>query len=132
MLTPIQTLALSKAVDNRTLKEARVQVRPGRYTGTLSVELDYELDVGKDRKAPVRIPWKNIALALATRVNADTLTVVSRMATSGGKPAVTAQVQAWVDDMAERLDEGATAAGNVKAQVDARALVSARLSGGAA
>ena len=59
---------------NAASKELRGEVAPGKYAGEASFTLHYDLTVGEDHEAEVAqtVPWKDIATALFSKLNAAT------------------------------------------------------------
>jgi len=77
-IDPLVGLALDKVKG----KIFRDEVQPGSYSGTALVEVAYRLKVGDDytQRSNPKVPWKALALCLASKVNDETLAVVLRMA----------------------------------------------------
>jgi len=59
---------------NASSRELRSEVAPGKYKGSQSFTLHYDLTVGEDHEAEVAqtVPWKAIAGALFGKLNAAT------------------------------------------------------------
>ena len=59
---------------NAASKELRGTVAPGKHSGEASFTLHYDLTVGEDHEADVSqsVPWKAIAGALFSKLNAST------------------------------------------------------------
>jgi|TARA_R110002110_G_scaffold213668_2_gene427024 hypothetical protein len=78
----ITALALGK-VNPKTFRD---KVEPGTYKGVASVDVEYDLRVGSDytQRCSPRVPWKALALCLASKVNDDTLSAVLSKALSDG------------------------------------------------
>jgi len=77
-IDPIVALALDKVKG----KAFRDEVPPGTYDGVATVDVRYRLRVGDDyiqRNNP-KVPWKALALCLASKVNDATLNAVLRIA----------------------------------------------------
>ena len=77
-LTPVQILALSKAISKDVYAGARELVEAGDYSGMVNLTMDYEMSVGTDSDVAGRIAWRTLAIMLANRVNDETLATVAR------------------------------------------------------
>ena len=80
LIDPITALALEKV----KAKPFRNKVEPGKYKGVCTVDVEYDLRVGKDytQQCYPKVPWKALALCLASKVNDPTLQAVLKLALS--------------------------------------------------
>lgn len=74
-LKAIEQLALTKF---KADSGCRDNVTPGEYSGTMALDVSYKIKIGEDypKQNVSSIPWQQIAIALASRVNEATLNAV--------------------------------------------------------
>lgn len=92
-LTNIETLALSKL---RASKAVREEIAPGKYNGTVTVTVDYNLTVGEDYEQRIVAkadPWLLFATAMS-KLNGVTVDSIVREALAGDLDAKEVKAQA--------------------------------------
>ncbi len=97
-LTPLQTLALAKALTEATAKKAREQIAPGSYTVTFRADVSVQMNVGQDYDQEIVAkadPWKLLAAALS-HLNGVTVASLVREALSDDD-ALTESIKADVE-----------------------------------
>lgn len=121
-LTPVQILALSKAIDKGNYADARELVSTGDYSGTVTLILDYEMSVNKDSEVAGRIAWRTLAIMLANLLNDACLEVVVKSYLAkdkaGEKGRVTDKLLTPILDALPRADRK----GAVKVDADTRVI----------
>jgi len=105
MLTPEQQLALTKFKPDST---ARAALGPGEYQETFLARVTSKFKIGEDYEAKQAnsIPWKDLALVLAAKLNAATREKVLRetlQALALGEGVDTSSVSEEVQALAEGL-----------------------------
>ncbi len=77
-IDPIVGLALDKVKG----KLFRDKVTSGEYSDVVTVDVSYKLKIGEDytQRCNPKVPWKALALCLASKVNEETFDAVLRIA----------------------------------------------------